>query len=62
MEVGPGGLGADETGFLVGGGGSGLGPSFDRAAFDLSLPKHVTLSEFSRAYNGPVDEPFARIQ
>jgi len=43
-------------------GGWTLGPAFDRAAFDKTLPKHVTLSEFSRAYNGPVEPALARIE
>ncbi len=43
-------------------GGWVLGPDFDHAAFDKALPKHVAVSEFSRAYNGPVDEAFGRIE
>ncbi len=43
-------------------GGWTLGPYFDRAAFDSTLPKQVTLSEFNRAYNGPVEPAFAGIQ
>lgn len=39
-----------------------LGPDFDHAAFDKALPKHVAMSEMSRAYNAPVDEAFAHIQ
>lgn len=43
-------------------GGWVLGPDFDHAAFDKALPKHVAVSEFSRAYNAPVDEAFGRIE
>ena len=43
-------------------GGWVLGPDFDHAAFDKALPKHVAISEMSRAYNAPVDEAFARIK
>jgi len=39
-----------------------LGPDFDHAAFDKVLPKHVAISELSRAYDAPVDEGFGRMQ
>jgi len=48
--------------FGLGTGGWVLGPDFDHAAFDKVLPKHVAVSEFSRAYNAPVDEAFGRIE
>ncbi len=39
-----------------------LGPDFDHAAFDKVLPKHIAISEMSRAYNAPVDEGFGKMQ
>ena len=48
--------------FGLGTGGWVLGPDFDHAAFDKALPKQVAVSEFSRAYNAPVDEAFGRME